>query len=1069
LALTLFIILTFTSFGQVEVNQQELTLPTYGVREPEIMPDWRASRYPYAMMDRLTNEKGSRTYNALYVENEYVSALVLPELGGRLHGATDKTNGYGFLYDQKVIKPGLVSLTGAWISGGVEWNFPSGHRASGFRDTDWTLRENKDGSKSVWVGEIERLKRMRWSVGTTVYPGRNWVETRVRLENCTPFIQSFQYWATSAVRATQNYQAVIPGEIVTGHGKHEFFHWPVHEGVDMTYWKNIPGASSFFAVDSESDYFGGYSPEEQAGMVHFADHHIVRGKKLWTWGTAPAGRLWEEILADGDLPYFEPQAGAYSDNQPSLFWIMPGETKVFSHFWFPVRDIGVYDYANLEGAVNLELKDGKVFCGWSPTAAYKGAKIIVYYDGKEVLNDTKDADPANPYRGTASIEDNADLYKLKMTIHSATGGQLMTFSHLKPENPALPQGAEAPPAPEKVQSQDKLYLFGDRFYRYNNPEKAETYFREALQRDPGDLRSNTALGEMALKNGLYQTALDHFNISLERDESYFKVWYYKGLTQIRLECLEGAEESLNRATYSLGWNAIAHFELAQLAAQQNRMDNALRHINLSIKSNGNNSQAHAVKALILVRMEKYKEALEVTGANLTADPLDFFSKQVELMAKSGLGAGNPEMDQLRKELMDLTRTDTENHIELAIRLARCGNHAEAIQVLQAVATKANRAFGTPLVSYYQAYYHSLLSQPGLAGLLLKKATTVDPAYCFPYRLETFPVLEWALSEDPDDAMAHYLMGSLLRKCERLDEATEQWERSVVLDPSNAVAWRNLGLVYHDREEMQKAKDAYEAAVKANPNAGRAIVELGMLNRALEIPVEEQIEFFESYLEVVATYNTAVSQLVELYIHSGRNLDALKWLNNTHFNSWEGQYGIHQLWLQGNIKQGDAEFDQGNYENALSYYQQSLLYPANLEVAEQPNTIHARKKYLIGNALLAMGKKREARKYFEAVIADRVEDRNAYQYYRGKAMEATGKKQEARLIYEKMLEALGDEWTGTGQSGPREKRRESVWMYSRGLALKGLGNEKEAESLINQAIELNPQVELIAFRPPRSGF
>jgi len=309
-ALALFIILTFTSFGQVEVNQRALTLPTYGVREPEIMPDWRASRYPYAMMDRLTNEKGSRTYNALYVENEYVSALVLPELGGRLHGATDKTNGYGFLYDQKVIKPGLVSLTGAWISGGVEWNFPSGHRASGFRDTDWTITENQDGSKAAWVGEIERLKRMRWSVGTTVHPGRNWVETKVRLENCTPFIQSFQYWATSAVRATQNYQAVIPGEIVTGHGKHEFFHWPVHEGVDLTYWKNIPGASSFFAVDSESDYFGGYSPEKQAGMVHFADHHIVRGKKLWTWGTAPAGRLWEEILADGDLPYFEPQAGA---------------------------------------------------------------------------------------------------------------------------------------------------------------------------------------------------------------------------------------------------------------------------------------------------------------------------------------------------------------------------------------------------------------------------------------------------------------------------------------------------------------------------------------------------------------------------------------------------------------------------------------------------------------------------------------------------------------------------------------------------------------------------------------
>ena len=146
---------------------------------------------------------------------------------------------------------------------------------------------------------------------------------------------------------------------MTGHGKHEFFRWPVDKGVDISYWKNTPGASSYFAVDSESDFFGGYSPEEQAGMVHYADHHIVRGKKLWTWGTAPAGRLWEKILTDGDLPYFEPQAGAYSDNQPSLFWIMPGETKIFSHFWFPVRDIGAFDFANLEGSLNLELAGGK--------------------------------------------------------------------------------------------------------------------------------------------------------------------------------------------------------------------------------------------------------------------------------------------------------------------------------------------------------------------------------------------------------------------------------------------------------------------------------------------------------------------------------------------------------------------------------------------------------------------------------------------------------------------------------------------------------------------------------------
>ncbi len=419
--------------AQVKVYQEPLTFTTYGVREPEIMPDWRTYHYPYTMMDRLSNVKGTKTYNALYVENEYVKALVLPQLGGRLHGAEDKTNGYQFLYDQKVIKPGLISLTGAWISGGVEWNFPIGHRPSGFRDTDWTITENPDGSRSAWVGEIERLKGMRWSVGTTVHPGRNWVETKVRLENSTPYVQSFQYWATSAVRATPNYQAVIPGELVTGHGKHEFFRWPVDKGVDISYWKNTPGASSYFAVDSESDFFGGYSPEEQAGMVHYADHHIVRGKKLWTWGTAPAGRLWEKILTDGDLPYFEPQAGAYSDNQPSLFWIMPGETKIFSHFWFPVRDIGAFDFANLEGSLNLELAEGKALFGWSPTGKNQDAKVVVLYEGEEVFSEVSDADPANPFLGEATGSAITDLYKLKMVVLSSGGDTLLAFNHTQPE------------------------------------------------------------------------------------------------------------------------------------------------------------------------------------------------------------------------------------------------------------------------------------------------------------------------------------------------------------------------------------------------------------------------------------------------------------------------------------------------------------------------------------------------------------------------------------------------------------------------------------------------------------
>jgi tetratricopeptide (TPR) repeat protein len=1054
------ILMTLPANAQVEVYQELLTLPTYGVREPEIMPDWRTHRYPYTMMDRLTNKRGTRTYNALYVENEYVKALVLPELGGRLHGAEDKTNGYGFLYDQKVIKPGLIAVTGAWISGGVEWNFPTGHRPSGFRDTDWAISENQDGTKTAWVGEIERLKRMRWSVGTTVHPGRNWVETKIRLENCTPYMQSFQYWATSAVRATQNYQAVIPGEIMTGHGKHEFFRWPVHNGVDISYWKNIPGASSYFTVESSSDYFGGYSPEEKAGMVHVADHNIVRGKKLWTWGTAPAGRLWEEILTEGDLPYFEPQAGAYSDNQPSFHWLMPGETKIFSHFWFPVRDIGVYDYANLEGSLNLELDDGKAIFGWSPTGLNKDAKIIVSYGGEEIFNTKTNAGPADPFLGEATAPGISDLYKLKMTVLSSLGDTLLAFSHEKPKNPPFPEPETAPPDPAEVASQDLLFIYGDRYYRYNDPQKAKLYFQEALERDPGDVRCNTSLGELALKSGLYMEALEYLNKSIERDETFFKAWYYKGMAQLHLGDLKDAERCLNRATFGLDWYSIAHFELAQLTASQNRLDNAWEHINNSIKSNGYNSQAHAVKALILIRMGRNDEAMEITRASLRTDPLDLFSKQLQVTAAEAAGAEDVLLGALDAELLELTRADAENHIEMAIRFARCGNYADAIKVLELSASESEEMTVSPLVYYYQAYYHKQMEEADRALRLLKKASVISPKHCFPYRLETMSILEWAITETPGDALAYYLLGNLLKYSQRPEEARANWEQSVKIDPGNVVAQRNLGQVYYEDGDLSKAQTAYEAAIKADPSAGKAIVELGLINWELKLPFQEQIAMFEDNIKVVLEYNQAVSQLVLLYILADRNSEALKLLNNTHFNSWEGKYGIHQTWVQGNIKQGDTEFEKGNFKEALSYYEQSLLYPGNLEVAEQPNTIHARKNYKIGKALEALGRKDEARAYYELVIADRVEDGNAYQYYRARAMEALKQKQEAKKIYENMLVAL---------DGDMDASSNAVSLFTRSLALEGLGKKKEAKTERSRAFDLNPLVELSSFRPPRSGF
>ena len=123
----------------VRVWEEPITIPTYLAGDPEPNPMFYFGRgsqgaegrvYPYPLYDTLTDKKVDKTYKIVYLENEYVRIGVLPEIGGRIFEGVDKTNGYDFIYRQHVIKPALIGLIGAWISGGVEWNIPHHHRAT---------------------------------------------------------------------------------------------------------------------------------------------------------------------------------------------------------------------------------------------------------------------------------------------------------------------------------------------------------------------------------------------------------------------------------------------------------------------------------------------------------------------------------------------------------------------------------------------------------------------------------------------------------------------------------------------------------------------------------------------------------------------------------------------------------------------------------------------------------------------------------------------------------------------------------------------------------------------------
>ena len=370
----------------VKVWEEKVIIPTYKIGEPDKNPMFLEKRvyqgssgvvYPYPVIDKVFDEKEDQEYCALFLENEYLKIMILPELGGRIQMAYDKTNDYHFVYHNHVIKPALVGLTGPWISGGIEFNWPQHHRPSTFNPVDYTIEENEDGSKTVWVNETEIMFHTKGMAGMTLYPDYAYLEITGKLYNRTLFPQTFLWWANPALQVDDQYQSVFPPDVnaVYDHGKRDVSTFPIatgtyykvdySPGTDISKYKNIPVPTSYMAVDSDFDFVGGYDQGKKAGILHVADHHVSPGKKQWTWGAGDFGKRWDRHLTDpnekGEYPpYIELMTGVYTDNQPDFGWLMPNEKRLFKQYFLPYKNIGYVKNASKDAAVNLEVKDQKI-------------------------------------------------------------------------------------------------------------------------------------------------------------------------------------------------------------------------------------------------------------------------------------------------------------------------------------------------------------------------------------------------------------------------------------------------------------------------------------------------------------------------------------------------------------------------------------------------------------------------------------------------------------------------------------------------------------------------------------
>jgi tetratricopeptide (TPR) repeat protein len=1036
--------------GVVQVVEEQTVLPTYQVGDPDPHPmfydheSYQGAQkriYPYALQDNLTHQRQDKSYTSLRLENDYVRITVLPELGGRLFSATDKTNNYEFFYRQHVIKPALIGMLGAWISGGVEWCAFHHHRNTTFMPVDYTLEQHADGSKTIWIGETERRQRMRWLIGLTLYPDRSYVEATVKFFNRTPQPYSILYWANVAVHVNDDYQVIFPPsvQVATYHSKIDFTHWPVaqgryrghnYQGVDVSWWKNSPVSNSFFAWNLQENFMGGYDHGRRAGVVHVGNHHVVCGAKLWEWGTGPYGRAWDQILTDEDGPYAELMVGAFSDNQPDYSWIKPYEVKTFRQYWYPIRDIGPFQNANVHGAVGMTRQpDGGVKLGFHTTASHSRARVILQASDQVLLAQSIDIGPDRPFTHEVELPDGVELTDLRVALQTAEGQELIGYQPvLHPPVQTLPDPVEAPAKPEELATNEELYLTGLRVEQIHNPSVDPVpYYQEAVRRDPGDSRANTALGIHFNKHGQYELAESHLRKAIARlSQGYTRLrdaeaYYQLGLGLRAQHRNAEAYDAFYRATWDADFHAASYYQLAELSCTNADFVEAMEHVEKSLATNAWNTKALDTKASILRKLGRLQQAAEVAEAVLAIDPLDFWAWNEKSLVQTL--SGNQQIGaETSSHLMELMRGEAQSYLELATDYMNLGMLQEAIDLLQSVPVDRNRGQGDPLVAYYLGYLFHRQGDSAAASDAFRQAENLPIDYCFPFRLEGIDVFHTALSVNPADARAYYYLGNLLFD-HQPEQAVKSWQKSSELDPSLAMVHRNLGWAYsHVGDDLERAVACYEQALKCQQIEPRLLLELDQLYEAANAEPDRRLAAMASHQKVVVSRQESFIREITVLVLTGDYEQAIRHLQDNFFHAQEGRDEIHDVYVDAHLLQGLSCMRQTDPTKALEHFEKAGQYPENLSVGRPATDPRAPQvAYYRGMAYDALGDLEAARRQFQTAIDQRGTERwPEARFYQAQSLVQLDRADEARVIFQSLIE--------TGQQ--RLDQQESVDFFAK---------------------------------------